>query len=144
MKSNKKPLHELSPHIPQKTPKRNISCSTNEMSHTDITIKAQRTTVNGTHAMEATNCHQNSQAINQLSRYRRQPAHILQCEGIVVMDRLNRRRDAQQSKSAEVRINSAKAAREWETSTYTRNIGIRASTCNRYINSKMTVRSHEV
>jgi hypothetical protein len=27
-------LHELSPRIPQKTPKRNISSSTNEMLHT--------------------------------------------------------------------------------------------------------------
>jgi hypothetical protein len=65
------------------------------------------------------------------------------------MDRLNRRR-AKQSKSAEVRIKFAmlssqcKVAREWETITYTRNIGVRANTCNRHINNKMTVRSHEV
>jgi hypothetical protein len=65
------------------------------------------------------------------------------------MDRLNRRR-AKQSISAEVCIEFAilssqcKAAMEWETSTYTRNIGVRASTCNRQINNKMTVWSHEV
>jgi hypothetical protein len=65
------------------------------------------------------------------------------------MDRLNRRR-AKQSKSAEVRIKFAvlssqcKAAWEWEMSTYTRNIGVRSSTCNRHINNKMTERSHEV
>jgi hypothetical protein len=64
------------------------------------------------------------------------------------MDRLNRRR-AKQSKSAEVCIKFAmfssecKAAREWDTSTYTRNIGVRASTCNCHINNKMTVWSHE-
>jgi hypothetical protein len=57
------------------------------------------------------------------------------------MDRLNRRR-AKQSRSAEVRIKFAmlssqcKAAKEWETSTYTSNIGVRASTCNRHINKK--------
>jgi hypothetical protein len=34
----------------------------------------------------------NSEAVNQLSRHKRQPAPILQSEGIVVMDRLNRRR----------------------------------------------------
>jgi hypothetical protein len=33
MKSSKKTLHELSPHIPQNTSKRNISRSTNEMLH---------------------------------------------------------------------------------------------------------------
>jgi hypothetical protein len=65
------------------------------------------------------------------------------------MDRLNRRR-AKQSRSAEVRIKFAmmssqcKATREWETSTYTRSIGVRANTYNRHINNKMTVRSHEV
>jgi hypothetical protein len=37
-----------------------------------------------------------------------------------------------------------KAATEWETSTYTRNIGVRVSTCNHHINNKKTVRSHEV
>jgi hypothetical protein len=58
------------------------------------------------HAKEATKCHQNSQAINQLSRHRRQPAPILLSEEIVVMDRLNRRR-AKQSGSAEVRIEFA-------------------------------------
>jgi hypothetical protein len=65
------------------------------------------------------------------------------------MDRLNRRR-AKESRNAEVRIKFAmlnsqcKTAREWETSTYTRNIGVRASTCNRHINNKMTAWSHEV
>jgi hypothetical protein len=99
--------------------------------------------------MEATNNRQNNQTINQLSRHRRQPAPILHGEGIIVMDRLNGRR-AKQNTSAEVRIKFAilssqcKAAREWETSTYTRDIGVRASTCNRHINKKMTVRSHEV
>jgi hypothetical protein len=119
------------------------------MLHTDITIRAQGTRVSSTHAREATNSHQNSQAINQLSRHRRQPAPILHGEGIVVMDRLNRS-GAKQSKSAEVRIKFAmlssqcKAAREWEASTYARNIGVRASACDRHINNKMTVRSHEV
>jgi hypothetical protein len=65
-----------------------------EMLHTDITI------VSNTHARDATNCHQNSHAINQLSRHRRQATPILQSEGIVVMDRLNRTR-AKQSKSAD-------------------------------------------
>jgi hypothetical protein len=42
MKSSRKTLHGLSPHIPQKTPKMNISRSTYEMLHTtDITIRAQ-------------------------------------------------------------------------------------------------------
>jgi hypothetical protein len=51
------------------------------------------------------------------------------------MDRLNRRR-AKQSTSAEVRVkftmlsSQSEAAREWEASNYTRNIGVRASTCN--------------
>jgi hypothetical protein len=62
------------------------------------------------------------------------------------MDRLNRRR-AKQSGSAEVRIKFAmlssqyKVAMEWATSTYTRNIGVRASICNRHIDNKMAVRS---
>jgi hypothetical protein len=93
--------------------------------------------------------HQNCQAINQLSRYRRRPAPILQSEEhIVVMDRLNRRR-AKQSGCGEVGTEFAmlssqfKSAREWEVSTYARNIGVLASTCNRHINNKMTV-SHEV
>jgi hypothetical protein len=111
------------------------------MLHTDIPVRAEGARVNYTHAREATNYHQNGHAISQLNR---QPAPILQSEGIVVMDRLNRRR-AKQSGSAEVRIKFAmlssqcKVAREWETSTYTRNIGVRASTCNRRINNKMTV-----
>jgi hypothetical protein len=64
------------------------------------------------------------------------------------MDQLNRRR-AKQRRSAEVRIEFAmlnsqcKTAREWETSTYTWSIGVRASICNRHIN-KMTVWSHEI
>jgi hypothetical protein len=73
------------------------------MMHTGISVRAQGARVNNTHAMEATNNHQNSPAINQLSRHRRQLAPILHGEGIVIMDRLNRRR-AKQSKSAEVRI----------------------------------------
>jgi hypothetical protein len=60
MKSNTKTLHEFSPLIPQKTPKGSKSSSTNEMLHTDITIKAQRARVGITHAREATSCHQNS------------------------------------------------------------------------------------
>jgi hypothetical protein len=129
MMSSGKTLHEFSPHIPPKTPKRNINSSTNEIMHTDITLKAQRTRVTGTHAREA-NSHQNSKAINQLSRHKRQPASILYySEGVVFMDRLNRRR-AKQSGSAEVRIEFAmlssqcKTAREWETSTHTRSIYI--------------------
>jgi hypothetical protein len=58
------------------------------------------------HAMETTKCHQNRPASNQLSRHRRHPAPILHSEGIVVMDRLNRRR-AEQRGSAEVRIEFA-------------------------------------
>jgi hypothetical protein len=76
---------------------------TNEMLHADITVKTQWTRVCNTHAREATNCHQNSHAINQLSRHRRQPPPILLSEGVVVMDRVNRRR-AKQSGSTEVRI----------------------------------------
>jgi hypothetical protein len=57
MKSNRKTMHEFSPHIPHKTPKRNISRSTDEMLHTDITRERR---VGSTHAREATNCHQNS------------------------------------------------------------------------------------
>jgi NACalpha-BTF3-like transcription factor len=61
MKSSKKTLHEFSPHIiPQITPKRNISSSTNEMLHTDISIIAQRTRVSSTHAREAINSHRKS------------------------------------------------------------------------------------
>jgi hypothetical protein len=77
MKSSKKTLHEFTSHIPQKTPKRNISRSKNEMLHTDITVRAQGAGVSHTHAREATNNNQNSQAINQLRRHRRQPAPIL-------------------------------------------------------------------
>jgi hypothetical protein len=40
MKSSRKTLHGLSPHIPQKTPKRNISRSTNKMLHTVINVIA--------------------------------------------------------------------------------------------------------
>jgi hypothetical protein len=64
------------------------------------------------------------------------------------MDGLNRRR-AKQSGSAEVRIKFAllrfqyKIAREWETSTNMRDIGVRASTCDRHINNKMTMWSPE-
>jgi hypothetical protein len=60
------------------------------------------------------------------------------------MGRLKRRR-AKQSGRAEVRIKFAllssqcKTARESKTSTYMRNIGVRASTCDRYINNKMAV-----
>jgi hypothetical protein len=57
MKSSRKTLHELSPHIPPKTPKTNISSSTNEMLHTDINVRAQRTRFSNTHAREATNYH---------------------------------------------------------------------------------------
>jgi hypothetical protein len=39
-----------------------------EMLFTDITVRAQGARVSSTHAREATNSHQNSQAINQLSR----------------------------------------------------------------------------
>jgi hypothetical protein len=120
------------------------------MLHTDIIyVRAQGAKVSSTHATEASNCHQNSQAINKLSRHRRQPPPILHGERIVVMDRLNRRRAKQRRRSAEVCIKFAmlsfqcKAAREWETNTYTMNIVVRSSTCNRHIN-KMTVRSHEV
>jgi hypothetical protein len=60
------------------------------------------------------------------------------------MDRLNQR-CAKQGGSAEIRIEFAllspqcKIAREWETSTYMTNFGVRASTCDRHINNKMTV-----
>jgi hypothetical protein len=150
MKSSKKTLPKLSPHTPQKTPKGNSSSSTKEMLHTDIIVKAPRTRVGSILAREATIYHQNIKAINQLNCHMRQPAPILQSEGIVVLDRLNRRR-AKHSLSAEVRIKYAmlssqcKTAREWETSgSYTRNIGVSASTCNRHINNKKTVWSHEV
>jgi hypothetical protein len=65
------------------------------------------------------------------------------------MDRLNRKR-AKQSGSAEVRIefsvlsSQCKTAREWETSTYMTNIGVRASTYHRHINNKITVWNTEV
>jgi hypothetical protein len=71
MKSSRKTLHEFTSHIPQITPKRNKSRSTNKMLHTDITVTTQGARVSGTHAKEATNSHQNSQAINQLRRHRR-------------------------------------------------------------------------
>jgi hypothetical protein len=115
------------------------------MLHTDIIVKAQGARVSTTHATEATSYHQNNQAIKRLTCYRRQPAPILHGVWIVVMDRLNRRR-AKQSISAELHIKFAmlssqcKAANEWET----RNIGVRASTCNRHIYNKMTMRSDEV
>jgi hypothetical protein len=130
---------------PPKTAKRNIIRSTNKMLHTYLTLKAQGARVSSTHAREATNSHQNSQAINQLSRHRRQRAPILHGEGMVVMDRLYRRRAKQSKMRAEVRIKFAmlstqcKATWELEKSTYARNIGVRASTCNRHINNKMTV-----
>jgi hypothetical protein len=60
MKSSRKALHEFSPHIPPKTPKRNINSSMNEMSRTGIAPRAQRTRVSNTHAKEATNYHQNT------------------------------------------------------------------------------------
>jgi hypothetical protein len=65
------------------------------------------------------------------------------------MERLNRRR-AKQSGSAEVRIEyrlrsfQCENAREWETSTYIKNIDVRASAYDRHINNKMTVWSREV
>jgi hypothetical protein len=43
MKSSRKTLHEFSSHIPQKTPKRKRSRSTNKMLHTDIAVRAQGT-----------------------------------------------------------------------------------------------------
>jgi hypothetical protein len=64
MKSNKKTLHEFTSHIPSKTPKGNKSSSTNEMLQTGTTVRAQGARVSSTHAKEATNCHQNSHAIN--------------------------------------------------------------------------------
>jgi hypothetical protein len=65
------------------------------------------------------------------------------------MDIMNLMR-AKQSGSAEVRIEFAfgisqcNTVREWETRTYLRNIGVRASTCDRHINNKMVVWSLEV
>jgi hypothetical protein len=53
MKS-RKTLHEFTSHIPQKTPKRNISRSTNKMLHTDINVRAQGARVSSTHAREET------------------------------------------------------------------------------------------
>jgi hypothetical protein len=130
---------------------RNMSSSTNEMLHTDLAVISQRTRVNNIHAMDA-----KRRIATKIARRSTNSAAIganrplsSKAELIVVMDRLNRRR-AKQSGSAEVRIKFAmmssqcKIAREWETSTYTRNIGVRASTCNRHVNNKMTVWSHEV
>jgi hypothetical protein len=141
MTGSTKTLNEFSPHIPPKTPKTNISSSmTNELLHADITVKTQRTRVSITHAKEATHSYKNSQAISQRSRHSRQPALILQSEGTVLMDRLNRRR-AKQSGSAEVNIEFAllssqsKTARECETSTYMKNICVRASTRDHHINN---------
>jgi hypothetical protein len=57
-KCSRKTLHEFSPHIPQKMPKRKRSSSTNEMLHMDIIVRRQTTKVSSTHAREATNCHQ--------------------------------------------------------------------------------------
>jgi NACalpha-BTF3-like transcription factor len=65
MKSNIKTSHEFTSHIPRKKAKRNKSSSTNEMLQTDINVIAQGARVSSTHAREATNSHQNSQAINQ-------------------------------------------------------------------------------
>jgi hypothetical protein len=42
--------------------------------------------------LESMNCHQNSQAINQLSRHVRQPASILESEDSAVINQMNRRR----------------------------------------------------
>jgi hypothetical protein len=81
MKSKRKTLHEFTLHIPQTTPKRNKSSSTNKMLQTDITFKAKGARVSNTHAKEATNNDQNSQAINQLSRYWRQPAPSSMAKG---------------------------------------------------------------
>jgi hypothetical protein len=63
MKITKKTLHKFSPHTPQKrrkgTPK--SSSTNNEMLHADTAVGPR---VINTHATEATNCHQNSKAIN--------------------------------------------------------------------------------
>jgi hypothetical protein len=134
---------------PPKNVEKEHTYGDDEMRHTYIIVRTQITRVGITHSREATNCHYNYLAINQLRYHRRQPAPILHNEGIVIMDRLNRRR-AKQSGSAGVRIefvmlcSQCQTAREWETSTYTKNIGVRASTCNRCIAHNMTVWSHKV
>jgi hypothetical protein len=128
---------------PQKTSKGNIRISTNEMLHTCISVRTQWTRVYNTHGREATNYHQNNQAINQLSHHRSQRAPILHSEGVVLMDRLDLRR-AKQSGSAAVRIeftllsSQCKIAREWKTSTHMRHIGVRANTCDRHTNWSTT------
>jgi hypothetical protein len=53
MKISRKTLHEFSPNIPQKTSKGDISRSTNEMLHVDITVRSQSTRVCSTDAREA-------------------------------------------------------------------------------------------
>jgi hypothetical protein len=50
----------------------------------DIIARTQKTRVNNAHVGEATKCHQNCRAINQLSCHRRQPTPILQSEEILV------------------------------------------------------------
>jgi hypothetical protein len=85
------PPNNTSPLVRPKPPKMNTCSSTNEMMHTGITFRAQRTRVSSTHAMEAMNNPQNRHAVNQLNRHRRQPAPILKSEGIVVIDRRDRR-----------------------------------------------------
>jgi hypothetical protein len=136
---------------PQKRKKGKKSSSTNEILRTDITTRAQKTRVSSTHSKGGTNCHKRCRhAINKVSRNRRQPAPILKSEGIVFMRRLMKQRRAKHGISAEVRIKFAmmssqcKTARKWETSTYARNTGVRANTCERHFNNKMTVWSHEV
>jgi hypothetical protein len=71
------------------------------MLHTDITVAAQGARVSSTHAREATNIHQNNQAINQLNRHRRQPAPILHGEGILVMDPYTNQNNFLQEKALE-------------------------------------------
>jgi hypothetical protein len=77
MKSNRKVLQEFSPHIPQIPPKVEKCRSTNKMLHADMIVRTKCTRVRNTHTGEATNYHQKSPAINQLSRRRRQPVPIL-------------------------------------------------------------------
>jgi hypothetical protein len=53
MKSSKKTLHEFTPHIAPKTPKRNNSSANSKMLQTDITVRAQGARVSDSHARES-------------------------------------------------------------------------------------------
>jgi hypothetical protein len=95
MKSSKKTLHEFTSHIPPKTPKKehkyfeeqNIADGHNCHSARSESHQHPCQGSDDTQGMPGIRRHQNTQAINQLSRHRRQP--VPSSTAMVAMDRLN-------------------------------------------------------